>query len=39
MTKRSIKDLMIFIEAFLCLDTVFLSKYMQYNTKYMKYIR
>ena len=39
MTKRSRKDLIIFIEAFLCLDTVFLSKYMQYNTKYMKYIR
>ena len=39
MTKRSIKDLIIFIKAFLCLDTVFLSKYMQYNTKYIKYVR
>ena len=39
MIKRSIKHLIIFIEAFLCLDTVFLSKYMRYNTKYIKYVR
>jgi len=39
MTIRSRKDLIIFIEAFLCLDTVFLSKYMRHNTKYIKYIR
>ena len=39
MTKRSRKDLIIFIEAFVCLDTVFLSKYMRNNTKYIKYIR